>query len=243
MFALFTDFGSEGPYMGQLEAVLHRDAPGIPVVRLMGDVPAFNAKAGAHLLAALIDDFPSGTVFVCVVDPGVGSARAPLILKADGQWFVGPDNGLLDTVAARAAEFECHRILWQPLRLSASFHGRDLFAPVAAMLVRGAMPESEPFVPAGVKDAGNDLCEIIYIDHYGNAVSGVRAASVRIDAVLEVSGRSLHHAGTFSDVGVGELFWYENSNGLIEIAANRASATEILELGVGSRIRLPGNVD
>ncbi|HZD26702.1 MAG TPA: SAM-dependent chlorinase/fluorinase, partial [Alphaproteobacteria bacterium] len=135
MIVLFTDFGREGPYMGQMRAVLARRAPGVPVIDLIADVPAWDVRAGAYLLPAYAAEFPAGTVFLCVVDPGVGSARQPMALKADGRWYVGPDNGLFELVARRAAAARGWRIDWRPDRpLSASFHGRDLFAPVAADL-------------------------------------------------------------------------------------------------------------
>ena len=133
MIALYTDFGWSGPYLGQVKAALIRDAPAIPVVDLMADVPAFNPKAAAYLLAALIPEFPVGTVFLCVIDPGVGTyARSPVILNIDGRWFVGPDNGLFDLIVRRGRNVRKRIVTWRPLRLSNTFHGRDLFAPVAA---------------------------------------------------------------------------------------------------------------
>ncbi|MHA1114521.1 MAG: SAM-dependent chlorinase/fluorinase, partial [Alphaproteobacteria bacterium] len=142
MIALFTDFGAAGPYTGQVKAVLAQDAPGVPVIDLIADAPACDPRAGAYLLAALAPEFPPGTVFLCVVDPGVGGPRAPLIVEADGRRFVGPDNGLFEIVTARH-----RRIDWRPARLSTSFHGRDLFAPVAARLARAEFPPATPVAP------------------------------------------------------------------------------------------------
>ncbi|HEX9770299.1 MAG TPA: SAM-dependent chlorinase/fluorinase, partial [Kiloniellales bacterium] len=98
MIVLFTDFGG-GPYLGQMRAVFARRAPEVPVIELMTDAPAFDAKASAYLLAASAREFAKGDVFVCVVDPGVGGSRAPIVVEADGRWYVGPDNGLLVLVA------------------------------------------------------------------------------------------------------------------------------------------------
>ena len=102
MIALFTDFGLHGPYTGQMKAVLHQMAPGVPVIDLFADAPAGNPKAAAYLLAAYAAWFPTGTIFLCVVDPGVGGERPPLIIEADERWYVGPGNGLFELVQRRA---------------------------------------------------------------------------------------------------------------------------------------------
>src|SRR5215813_13179907 len=120
-----------------MKAVLHQMVPGISVVDLFADAPVGNPKASAYLLAVYAAWFPVGTVFLGVVDPGVGGARAPVILEADGRWYVGPGNGLFELVQRRASEARSWQIDSEPASLSASFHGRDLFAPVAAMLARG----------------------------------------------------------------------------------------------------------
>src|SRR5690348_15322031 len=140
MIVLFTDFGATGPYVGQVKAVLAREAPQQPVIDLLHQAPAMNPRASAYLLASLAPSIKGDAAFVCVVDPGVGTARRALALRADGRWFVGPDNGLLDVVARRARETEWWEIAWRPQDLSATFHGRDLFAPVAARLARGETP-------------------------------------------------------------------------------------------------------
>jgi S-adenosylmethionine hydrolase len=140
MIVLFTDFGLEGPYTGQMKAVLHRTAPGIAIIDLFADASAGNPRASAYLLAAYAAWFPAGTVFVCVVDPGVGSERPAVMVEADGRWYVGPGNGLFEILQRRAERTRCWEIDWKPERISASFHGRDLFAPVAAMLARGDSP-------------------------------------------------------------------------------------------------------
>ena len=239
MIALFTDFGLRGPYVGQMKAALLREAPGVPLVDLMHDAPAFDPRASAYLLAALVDEFPAGTVFAGVVDPGVGSAaRRPVMLRAGGRWFVGPDNGLFAIVARRAGDGEWREILWRPERLSASFHGRDLFAPVAARLARGeAVEEGAVAAPVGA-DWSDDLPEVIYVDDFGNAVTGLRASVVDSRAGLVIDGRRLPRARTFADVPVGQAFCYENSSGLLEIAVNQGSAAETLGLRVGAGLGL-----
>jgi S-adenosyl-L-methionine hydrolase (adenosine-forming) len=235
---LFTDFGSRDPYVGQVKGVLERDAPGIAVIDLLHDLHAYAVKPAAHLLASLVPQFAQGSVFVAVVDPGVGGARAPVAVQADGYRFVGPDNGLISVFAARARDARVCRIAWAPARLSSSFHGRDLFAPVAARLAAGGVPEGwlAPVAALSVDFGGGDLGEVIYVDHYGNAMTGLRAADVPREAELAVAGRRLSYARVFSDARDGAAFWYENSQGLVEIAMDRASAAGALGLEVGAQV-------
>ncbi len=236
MIVLFTDFGLQGPYTGQMKAVLHQMVPGMPVVDLFADAPVGNPKASAYLLAAYAQWFAPGSVFLCVVDPGVGSARPPVIVEAEGRWYVGPGNGLFELVQRRATSTRGWDIDWKPERLSASFHGRDLFAPVAAMLARGEQPPGRPHKDGAQRhsDWPDDLCEIVYIDHYGNAMTGLRAITLPGNARLAVAGRIFERARTFSDRPRGTAFWYENSNGLVEIAANLGRADRELSLAIGT---------
>jgi hypothetical protein len=236
MLVLFTDFGLEGPYTGQMKAALLGEAPGVPIVDLCADLPPFDAQGAAYLLAAYQAYFPTGAVFVCVVDPGVGSARDAVIVEADGRHFVGPDNGLLAMVVRRAQSASAWRITWEPEHLSSSFHGRDLFAPVTAMLARGEAPPGEPLSPDTIdrKDWPDELARIVYVDRYGNLVSGHRAAGIDQAQTIAAGGRTIAHGDTFSAVPAGAAFWYANSNGLIEIAVNQGRADTELGLGVGA---------
>ncbi|HZZ61414.1 MAG TPA: SAM-dependent chlorinase/fluorinase [Roseiarcus sp.] len=239
MIALFTDFGLQGPYTGQMKAVLYDMAPGVPVVDLMADAPAGDPRASAYLLAAYSAWFSEGTVFLCVVDPGVGGARPALVVEADGRRYVGPGNGLFELVRRRAAKTRSFAIDWRPERLSASFHGRDLFAPVAAMLARGDEPPGQSCDGIDYRPSWpDDLAEIVYVDHYGNAMTGLRAAMLPPGARLSAGKRVLERAVTFSDRPPGEAFWYENSNGLAEIAINHGRADRDLGLSIGMSVEI-----
>ena len=121
MIVLFTDFGLAGPYTGQMKAVLRREAPHTEIIDLFADAPAGDPRASAYLLAAYAEWFLPGTIFLCVVDPGVGGQRAPLMIEADRRWYVGPENGLFELVLRRAQNMRCYEITWQPPKLSASF--------------------------------------------------------------------------------------------------------------------------
>jgi hypothetical protein len=241
MIILFTDFGHRGPYVGQMKAVLAQQAPNIPVIDLMHDAPVFDAKASAYLLAAYVDEFPEGTVILGVVDPGVGNAqRKPVMVQVDGRWFVGPDNGLFEVVAKRGANAQSQaqwwEITWRPEKLSNSFHGRDLFAPVAARLACGEAPPGEQIESRKTFAGPDDFPAIVYIDHFGNAITGLRAKTIAKTTPLKISGQSLVFARTFSEVRKGQAFWYENANGLVEIAVNRGHAADLLELHLGDQI-------
>lgn len=244
MLVLFTDYGWTDPYVGQVKAVLARLAPGVPIIDLMHDVPAFNAHAGAQLLDALVAPFPPGSVVLTVVDPGVGAPRETLVAEADGRWYVGPDNGLISIVATRAATARYWRIHWRPERLSDTFHGRDLFAPVAAAVARGPFPAHmlTPVDAPTVQFDPSDLPRIIHIDHYGNAWTGIRGGLLQ-GVALAVKGRPLPHHRVFAEAPKGEVFWYVNAAGLVEIAANRASAAEVLGLKVGDPVSVTGAAD
>lgn len=235
---LFTDFGAADLYVGQVKMVLQQHVPQVAVIDLLHEAPAFDVHASAHLLAALATQIPPGSVTLAVVDPGVGGARDAVALAADNRWYVGPDNGLLSVLAARARGRTCWRITWRPEPLSASFHGRDLFAPVAAAIARGEFPagKAESVVGLGVDFGGDDRGAIVYIDHYGNAFSGLRAGNLPHAARIVVAGRSLSHAQVFSAVPAGELFWYSNSLGLVEIAGNACSAAVKLGLRIGQPV-------
>jgi S-adenosylmethionine hydrolase len=242
MIVLFTDFGLEGPYTGQIKAVLATEAPSVPVIDLFADAPAGDPRAAAYLLAAYDDRFRDGTVFLGVVDPGVGTARLPIVLQADGRWYVGPDNGLFALVARRASRTRVWEITWRPPLLSASFHGRDLFAPVAARLARGEVRPgaARDGLAVAAADWPDDLAEIVYVDHFGNAVTGMRAGALPADATLAAAGRALTRARTFGAVEPGSAFWYENSNGLAEIAVAGGRADRTLGLAIGAPVAVTG---
>lgn len=244
MIVLFTDFGLTGPYTGQVKALLYREAPHAPVIDLFADAPSHNPKAAAYLLAAYVREFPSGTVFLAVVDPGVGGGRRAGILLADDRWYVGPDNGLFELIIRRAsAPPRWWHINWRPDRLSASFHGRDLFAPVAARLARDEMPLGQEYPLSEVirPDWPDDLREVVYVDVFGNAITGTRASTVPDSAEIVVSNKRVLRANTFSDVSPGQAFWYENSNGLLELAVNLERADTALGIGPGSTIYIARN--
>lgn len=243
MIFLLTDFGAAGHYVGQMKAVLASRVPALPVFDFMHDAPAFNPKATSYLLPSLVERLPAESILVGVVDPGVGTGRPPVIIQADDRFFVGPGNGLFEMVIRQAAEVTAWRITWEPESLSASFHGRDLFAPVAAYLAQGQRPEDADFAAEPMDLEGrvgadwpDELAEIVYIDAYGNATTGLRAANAGERNVEVLTAKGPHwpkRARTFADMPEGVPLYYENAQGLMEIAVNRGRADRELGLAVG----------
>jgi S-adenosylmethionine hydrolase len=240
VIVLFTDFGIQDPYVGQVKARLLEAAPAQQIVDLLHEAPAYNAHAGAHLLAAFAPTFPPGTVFFAVVDPGVGTVRDAIVMLSGGQWFVGPDNGLMSIVAARNCEARIWRVIWQPEVLSATFHGRDLFAVLAAEIARGDFPVDKLAEVAKLNvvfDEAN-LARVIYLDHFGNAWTGMRGAEIPKQACLTAKTASFEHSESFGFVGRGEGFWFVNSVGLVELAVNRGNAAQNFGLTVGDPVQI-----
>jgi len=223
-----------------MKAAITRRAPEVSVIDLLHDVPAFAVQAAAYLLPAYAADFPPGSVFVCVVDPGVGGDRPPVLVHAGGRWFVGPGNGLFELLLRRDPDAESWIIDWRPDHLSDSFHGRDLFAPVAAHLAHGQMPAATAIDPAQLQqpDWPDDLLQIVYVDGFGNCMTGLRASALAPNAIVRVSGNRLPAARTFGDVAPGQAFWYRNANGLVEIAVNQGRADRDLGLTVGAYFQI-----
>jgi hypothetical protein len=177
-------------------------------------------------------------VILSVVDPGVGGERLPVVLHADRRWFVGPDNGLFNAIALQASMAEWYFIGWRPDTLSASFHGRDLFAPVAARIARNDFTWGHPWQGPDLQDWPADLAEVIYFDHYGNAITGLRYRPEWNGRALRVNDLSIPQASTFCEVGKGHAFWYRNSMDLVEVAVNQDRADRCLGLTVGMTIQL-----
>lgn len=240
LIATFTDFGPTGPYQGQMAAVIATQAPKIPQVTLMADAPMFDPQSAGLLLSCLCNNLPPHTLVLAVVDPGVGGNRRPIMIKNERNLFIGPDNGLFIPIVRRSDDCEIETIAWRPHRLSETFHGRDLFAPVAAKLATGKEVEGSPLKLQEMVgyDSPLDDNRIIYIDNYGNAITGINAEAIRNDKVFFVNGTALHYARTFSEVPAGQAFWHRNSMGLVEFAVNRGSVARLLNLDLGMPVEL-----
>jgi S-adenosylmethionine hydrolase len=243
IITLLTDFGTADGYVGEMKGVILSEAPGVTVVDITHDVPAHDVEMGRLTLARYWRRFPEGTVHVAVVDPGVGSSRAALAVASEGRFLVGPDNGLLSpALLARDARVVSLAV---PAHASATFHGRDVFAPAAARLARGedieqlGRPASDPLVrrtPEPHRGANGDIVgEIIAVDRFGNAITnlvGVRGTEV------VVGGREIELRRTYADLEPGELGAVVGSTGLIEIVVREGRAADALRLARGARVTL-----
>lgn len=149
---------------------------------------------------------------------------------------MGQDNGLFDKVALQGEDVSCWKISWQPEQLSDSFHGRDLYAPVCAMLFRKETPPGDNISWQDKHGWPADLSEVIYLDHFGNVMTGIRYSSIKKSKGFTVDGTEIRYAKTFSSVDIGAPFWYGNSIGLVEIAVNQGSAASQLGLNIGDSV-------
>ena len=234
--ALLTDFGLLDPYVGTMKGVLAGLAPGVPVLDVTHGVPPQDVRVGALFLDAAWPHFPVGTVFVCVVDPGVGTRRRPIVVRAAGRLFVGPDNGLLGLLPD--AEVRQITAPWGNPSPSRTFHGRDLFAPVAARLATGSPFEDVgPLVedpvrvvlPLPVDGRG----EVLYVDHYGNAVTNLPGAD---EGVVRIRGRVAPVVHTYAAATPGEAVALTGSTGRLEIAVRDGHAARELGLAPGTSV-------
>jgi S-adenosylmethionine hydrolase len=232
--ALLSDFGV-GPYIGQIQLLLAAK-PCLPVVNLVSDLVPFRPDLAAYLLPALLRGMPARTLYLCVVDPGVGSSRGVVAAHAGGDWFLAPDNGsLVPLLRDRSDDAQVWCLEWRPREMSATFHGRDLFTPLAQRISGGVLPSATPMSSLDLvgADQPQQLAAVCYIDHYGNLVSGMRASDVAPERALRAGNARIARSTTFSDVPVGSAFWYENAFGLLEIAVNQGRADNLLGLRPG----------
>ena len=238
MIILYTDFTLAGPYVAQMKAAIYSKVNTAKIVDLMHDAPHFDIKHSARLLNSLVSYFPENSVFCCVVDPGVGSSREAIVLKIENQYFVGPDNGLFEYILRSHKEVQAYKIIWQPLQLSTTFHGRDIFAPIAADILKKDFSGLETLALKKIMRFGwdDDLFEIIYIDGFGNLMTGIAAETISQDSILELNGNKIHFSNTYSQMPKDQLCWYVNSNQLIEIAINGQSAESTCSCRVGHHI-------
>ncbi|MBC8519088.1 MAG: SAM-dependent chlorinase/fluorinase [Gammaproteobacteria bacterium] len=240
MIILVTDFGVGSPYLAQMRSALFMHSADGEIVDLVSDLAPFNIEAASHFLVSHVPYFPKGTIFLSVVDPGVGGKRRAVVLHADGNWFIGPENGIFDQVTARAESVSYFQIMWEPDHLSNTFHGRDLFAPIAAKISSNTLSDGdimETILPS-IRNGSHNLHKVIYLDRYGNAITGVRAGSLSGNDTVVINGVTVRNSATFSDRAIGEPFWYDNSVGLLEIAVNQGSARDRLDIEVGTAVSI-----
>ncbi|MDW7731868.1 MAG: S-adenosyl-l-methionine hydroxide adenosyltransferase family protein [Methanolobus sp.] len=249
IITLTTDFGSL--YPAALKAVILGIESKATIVDISHSIARADIRAGAFALYSVVDYFPEGTVHVAVVDPGVGTQRNSIVISSGGQFFVGPDNGLMVPAALKLDGLQVYRITNTGIlgKVSATFHGRDIFARIGACLAGGMSPEkvgeiTEEYVHLDFGDVEiRDDCisgEVIYIDDFGNVITNIPEAAVtnlvRFGENVKIFDRNVPFLRTYALVREGELLALIGSHGFFEIAVNRGSATSVLGLKNGDMI-------
>jgi S-adenosylmethionine hydrolase len=245
LVTLLSDFGAGSGYPAQMKAVVLSRLPDARIVDLSHEVPRFDVLAGALLLEACVPWFPGEAVHCAVVDPGVGTARRAIcVVDPEGRRLVAPDNGLLTPfLGAGARAYELTSPVHAPAPRSATFHGRDLFAPVAAWVAAGGEPSAlgarvaDPVRLAwpGVTRQGDAVCgEVLTADPFGNLLTSVREEDLPAAvAGVEVGGRAARLVRTYGDGAPGELVALVGSSARLELAVREGSAARVLAAARG----------
>ena len=256
---LLTDFGTADYFVGALKGAILSVNEDARIFDLTHDIAPHDIKAAAFTLLAAYKTFPARTIHLAVVDPGVGSARLPVLVCAGDYFFIGPDSGLFSFVIERESPVRVFHLtrgefFRQPV--SATFHGRDLFAPVAGALSKGVRPEElgaeiadavrlAPLAPKPLSD-GTIEAAIIHIDRFGNCITNLTRSELTDEMIarqarLWINGTEVKSFRRFfnqSDAQAGELFALWGSAGFLEICLNRASAAQLLQARVGQPVML-----
>lgn len=256
IITLLTDFGTQDYFVGAMKGVILSINPDATIVDISHEIPPQDIETAAFNLLSCYQDFPSGTIHVAVVDPGVGSDRRVVLIECANQFFVGPDNGLFSWICERENGWQAihvtkERFFRHPI--SKTFHGRDIFAPVAAALSKGVAPREfgerladivrlETLEPANVDD--NTIAgRIIHIDRFGNCITNFTSKDLRSRGstawriILNEREISSSH-DFFADAASNEIFCTMGSAGFLEICARNASAAELLNIQRGQKLLL-----
>jgi S-adenosylmethionine hydrolase len=253
VITLLTDFSSTGYYTGAMKGVILSTNPSAKIIDITHSIPPQDIETGAFVLVSCYRDFPAGTIHVAVVDPGVGSTRRPILISAGNWFFVGPDNGLFSYVLDRENEFAAFhlnesRYFRQPL--STTFHGRDIFAAVAAELSKGTTPGSFgprihdpvrlPVLKAELNKHGSVKARIIHIDPFGNCVTNLErdllnGAEIKEISVKQRKIRSVARSYVEKKSG---LFGIWGSAGFLELSVRNGSAAKVLKAKRGDVVKV-----
>jgi S-adenosyl-L-methionine hydrolase (adenosine-forming) len=257
VITLLTDFGTRDTFVGVIKGVIWNIAPGVQIADLTHEISPQNVMEGALAIADAAPYFPAGTIHVCVVDPGVGTARRPMVASIGGQYFIGPDNGLFSLLIAKAEDYTNPPVymaltqtrFWLP-QVSSSFHGRDIFAPVAAHLAKGTKMEElgEPFdrpvlisIPRPQKTEKGWSGQVMRVDHFGNLETNLTRAQLAGSEHVKISIQDKTLQGvatTFGSRPAGELTAMIDSGGHLSIAVVNGSAAKMLGAGYNEKVQL-----
>jgi S-adenosylmethionine hydrolase len=261
LIALLTDFGDADHYVGAMKGAILTVCPEAEIVDIVHSLQPHDIDGGAWALAASFRTFPVGTVFVCVVDPGVGSTRRGIVIESNGHYFVRPDHGLFTYVLIESSDYRMHSITnWALMRpqVSATFHGRDVFGPVAANLARGVPldevgpvavdPVLIPMQSMRHKGPGEWEATVVAIDRFGNITTSLYERDLSsmlaevgndpTEMVVVIEGVVIPFVQAYSDVADGEACALVGSSNRLEIAVYRGNAAQVLGAKRGSPVRV-----
>ena len=261
LISLLTDFGLQDTFVAEMKAVILSICPEARIIDISHLVKKFDIKMGSFLLARAAPYFPNGTIHIAVVDPGVGGKRRPIVVQTPRSIFVGPDNGLIIPAARADGALHVYKVTHRSImrnEISATFEGRDIFAPVGAHLARGlsatevgreitnyiAAPFDEPTF-----EGRTAICEIVHIDSFGNVVTNLprslfhrlklkQTRKVRIS--MNKTRLTARFVRTYADLGQNELGILIGSHGFVEVACRERSAAKRLRARTGHRLRVYG---
>lgn len=242
-FALLTDFGYDFA-VGSIKGVILNKLPGANIIDLDHSIKKFSIISGAFVLGKSYDYFPKGTVFICVIDPGVGTERQPICIKTPNYSFVGPNNGLFDYILEQEPIRDIYQIDESYLTKDANtFHGRDLFAPAAVDFYQENLQKFKLFPEQQLVHLPfhSNQMVVTYIDSFGNIKTNKSCNQLaRLPLTIDISGRRhiIPFVKTFKDVKEGDLLCYQGSNGTLEIAVNQGSAARKLGIYIGDAITI-----
>jgi S-adenosylmethionine hydrolase len=255
LITLTTDFGADSPFAAAMKGIILSINPNARLVDLSHDIPPFDLRHASFFLAESVKYFPPGTIHVVVVDPGVGGDRAILFIEIAGQRLLAPDNGCWTLLALGISRPPrvirlSERRFWRP-HVSSTFHGRDIFAPVAAHLSLGLDPqELGPGVqewqklswPTPSRQGDAFVGEVIFVDHFGNLITNISGANLMNNPAthqVTIAGSApLRRVTTYSEANPGDLVALVSSSGLLEVAESQGNAARTLSLGVGAHVRV-----
>jgi hypothetical protein len=258
IITLLSDFGLHDAYVGMMKGVILGRCPEARLVDLTHDIPAQQVASAAYVLGSAWRYFSPNTVHLAVVDPGVGTDRRVLVARCDHHWFVGPDNGLFSEVftdvppdlliAVQSTDLFCKPI-------SRTFHGRDIFAPLAAALGRQIDPQQLgtpiddpvmlPIAPPAAKPDGALHGRVIHVDHFGNLITTIRATQMPFRPIIRIGDRAIHGlVSNYGSVDSGTLVALIGSSGRLEISVSHGSAARQLDAGIDDAVSVePGSLD
>ncbi|MFN3805092.1 MAG: S-adenosyl-l-methionine hydroxide adenosyltransferase family protein [Pyrobaculum sp.] len=248
--ALLTDFGTRDYFVAAMKGVILSINPRAAIIDITHEIPPQDVETGAFVLKAAYRWFPPGTIFVAVVDPGVGTERAPLLLKTRRYFFVGPDNGLLAPAAEEDGVEGAYHITYKLPNVSKTFHGRDVFAPTAALLSLGVPPQAlghpvgqwrQLHLPA--PQMGEVItARVIYVDRFGNAYTNITQEPAKPGETLCIETPTgvikARHVETYGRATPGETITLTNSEGYLEIAVAMGNAATAHNLKPGMEVKI-----